>query len=74
MYFIFRQRGREGERGRETSMVTYCVPPAADLAHNPGMCPDGESNQRPFGPQACTQSTEPHQPGKVLLFSMRISN
>ena len=34
-----------------------------DMAHNPGMCPDWESNQRPFGSQATTQSTEPHQPG-----------
>ena len=30
---------------------------------NPGMCPDWESNQQPFGSQARTQSTEPHQPG-----------
>ena len=34
-----------------------------DLARNPGMCPDWESNQRPFGLKASTQSTEPHQPG-----------
>ena len=34
-----------------------------DLAHNPGMCPDWEWNQRPFGSQASTQSTESHQPG-----------
>ena len=27
------------------------------------MCPDWESNQRPFGSQASTQSTEAHQPG-----------
>ena len=39
------------------------MPPTGDLAHNPGMCPDWESNQRPFGSQASTQSTEPHQPG-----------
>ena len=29
----------------------------------PGRCPDWESNQRPFGSQAGTQSPEPHQPG-----------
>ena len=34
-----------------------------DLACNPGMYPDWESNQRPFGLQAGAQSTEPHQPG-----------
>ena len=37
--------------------------PLGDLARNPGMCPDWESNQRPFGSQAHTQSTELHQPG-----------
>ena len=36
-------------------------PPTGDVAPNPGMCPDWESNQRPFGSQARTQSTEPHQ-------------
>ena len=35
--------------------------PYWDLAHNPGMCPDWESNWRPFVSQAGTQSTEPHQ-------------
>ena len=38
-----------------------------DLAHNPGMCPDWESNQRPFGLQAGAQSTEPHQPGPEFI-------
>ena len=32
----------------------------------PGMCPNWESNQRPFGSQAGTQPTEPHQPGHVI--------
>ena len=43
--------------------VTSNTPPTGDLACNPGMCPDWESNQRPFRSQAGTQSTEPHQPG-----------
>ena len=33
-------------------MVGSHVHPTGDLAHNPGMCPDWESNQRPFGSQA----------------------
>ena len=41
-----------------------------DLVHNPGMCPDWESNQQPFGSQAGTQSTEPHQPGQEIIFNM----
>ena len=45
-----------------------CVPPTGDLAHNPGMCPDWELNQRPFGLQAGTQPTEPHQPGQCFQF------
>ena len=33
---------------------------------NPGMCPDWELNHQPFGSQAGTQSTEPHQPGQIF--------
>ena len=44
------------------------VPPAGDLAHNPGMSSDWESNQQPFGWQAGIQSTEPHQPGLTKNF------
>ena len=40
-------------------------PPTGDLAWNPGMCPDWESNrQRSFHSQAGAQSTDPHQPGQ----------
>ena len=50
--FIFRERGREGERERETSMCG-CLSHGShgDLVHNPGMCPDWELNQRPFDSQ-----------------------
>ena len=34
----------------------------------PGMCPDWESNQRPSGLQASTQSTAPQQPGHIYTF------
>ena len=70
MLFIFRERGREGERGRETSMcgcLSY-VTPTGDLAYNPGVCPDWESNQQPFGSQAGAQSTAPPQPGLPRWF------
>ena len=62
--FIFRERGREGERegGKHQCVVASCTPPTGDLAHNPGMCPDWESNWQPFGSQAQAQSTELHQP------------
>ena len=51
--FIFQERGREGERGREISMckitsifqlVASCTPPTRDMACNPSMCPNWESN------------------------------
>ena len=64
--FIFRQRGREGEKPQ--CLVASRTPPTGDLAHNPGLCPDWESNQQPFGLQAIAQSIEPHQPGQKLIF------
>ena len=68
--FIFRQTGREGEREGEKHqyVVASRAPPAGDLAHNPGMCPDWESNWRLFGSQAGAQSTGPHQPGQDTHF------
>ena len=53
--------------------------PAGDPARNPGLCPDWESNQRPFSSQVSTQSTEPHQPGRKntylkTLFTSDLSN
>ena len=52
--FIFKDRGREGESGSKTSKCGCLshTPRTGDLACNPGMCPDWESNQRPFGSQA----------------------
>ena len=54
-YFLFFKRfylfnfreGREGEREGEEHqcVVASCVFPTGDLALNPGMCPDWESNQ-----------------------------
>ena len=66
--FTSRERGREGEREREIHpSVASCMPPTGDLASNPGMCPDWESNQWPSGSQASTSSTEPHQPGQHCI-------
>ena len=65
--FIFREKG-ERKRGREMLMWVGAshAPPKGDLAHNPGMYPDWESNQRPVGCQASDQSTKPHKPGLLL--------
>ena len=68
--FFFRERGREGEREGEKHqcVVVSHAPPIGDLARNPGMCPDWESNRQAFGSQSSTQSTEPHQPGLSLFY------
>ena len=67
--FIFRQRGREGEKEGEKHqcVVASQVPPTGDLASNPGMCPDWELNRRTFDLQAGAQSTESHQPGPITV-------
>ena len=68
--FIFRDRGREGEREGEKHqyVVASHVPPTGDLAHNPGMCPNWESNRQLPSSQASTPSTEPYQPGLKIYF------
>ena len=68
--FIFRQRGRVGEREgkKHQHVVASHAPPTGDLACNPGICPDWELNQQPFGSQAGAQSTEPHQPRQQIFF------
>ena len=68
--FIFRKRGREGEREGEKHqcVVASRTSPTGDLARNPGLGPDWESNWRPFGLQAGTRSTEPQQLGSQFNF------
>ena len=67
--YLFSETGEGREKGRETSIgYTSCTPPTGDLAGNPGMCSDLESNLQPFSSQAGIQSTELHQPGQVLKF------
>ena len=71
-FFIFREKGGEKEGEKQIhGPVASPTPPTGDPASNPGMCPDWESNQRPFGSQAGAQPTEPHQPGLFLEFLIR---
>ena len=68
-FYLFLERQREGEaEGEKHQCVVASHVPTGDLACNPGMCPDWESNQGPFGLQVGTQSTEPHQPGHLFIF------
>ena len=64
--FLKREGGRNKGRYKHQCVVASQAPPPRDLAHNPGMCPDWELNRWPFGSQASTQSTEPHQPGQNI--------
>ena len=69
--FIYFQRNGEGGRKRGREMSIGCLshaPNWGDLARNPGMCPDQESNQGPSGLQARTQCTEPRQTRALWLF------
>ena len=76
--FLERRGGREEERDRNIDVgelhrsVASHTLPVGDLAHNPGMCPDCEWNQRPFSSQAGTQSTESQQPKQKCFFLMLI--
>ena len=71
--FLERGEGKEKERERNTNVwLPLTCPPTGDLARNPDMCPDRELNPQPFGLQACTQSTELHQPGPFFFF-LRLS-
>ena len=69
--FIFRERGREGERegAKQQCVVASYMPPTGDLAHNPGMCPELGIEPETLGLQTGAQSTEPHQPEMFLFFS-----
>ena len=57
------------EKEKHQCVVAFRASPDGDLACNPGMCPDWESNRQPFGSQAGAQSTEPHQLGRAQNFT-----
>ena len=63
--FTFIERGREGEK-HQCGCASH-MPATGDLACNPGVCPDWESNRQPFGLQARAESPELHQPGQVWV-------
>ena len=65
--YLFLERGEGREKERERNINASHVSPAGDLACNPDMFPDWESNWGPFGSQAGVQSTEPHQLGLICF-------
>ena len=60
--YLLLEKGREKEKERNITVWLPIMHPQRG-ARTPGMCPDWESKQQPFGLQAGAQSTEPHQPG-----------
>ena len=55
-------------------MVAPHGPRTGDLTHNPGMCPDWESNLRPLASQAHAQSTELYLPRlRILEFPKQVT-
>ena len=76
---LFLEGGERKEKERERNidvqekhqLAASCTPSTGDLACNPGICPDWELNQWPFGSEAGTQSTEPQHPGPpaILIFT-----
>ena len=42
---FFREGKGERKGEKHQCVVASCIPPTGDLAHNPHMCPDWESNQ-----------------------------
>ena len=69
--FIFRE-GKEGRKGeKHQCVVASHMPPPLRLGTWPATqayALTGNQTWRPFGSQAGTQSTEPHQPGQEALF------
>ena len=69
--YLFLEKVREGEGagGKHQCMVAFCMPPPGTWPTTQAYALDGELNRQPFGLQAGTQSTEPHQPGRNASLS-----
>ena len=69
--YLFLDKGERKDKERKKNINVWsplmCLS-TGDLACDPGMCPDWESNQRPSGSQSGAQSTEPHQPVQKTFF------
>ena len=66
-YLFFRERGREKEREGEKyqCVVASCMPLPLGTRPPTQAC---ALTGKPFGLQACAQSTELHQPGSISIF------
>ena len=76
--YIFLERGEEKEKEKERNInvqdkyqsVTSHTPTTRNLVHNPGMCPDWELNQWPYGSCNDTQPTDtPVRDRQIILIT-----
>ena len=67
--YLFLERAEGKEKDRERNINVW-LPLAQPRLGTQTMCPEWESNQRPFGLEADSQSPEPHQPGQNLTLFM----
>ena len=76
--YLFSETGELGETETREMLMWEMHPsisclfntPTRDLACNPGLCPDWESNWQPFDLQDNAQPNEPHQSELTLLVSL----
>ena len=71
IYLILEEERERGKLWKEYQSVASLAPPTRNLACNPTVCPDWESNQQLFGSQAHAQSTEPYQPGHFHSYFLK---
>ena len=62
------RRERNIDVAEKHPSVASHMHPTKDVALNPGMCPDWESNQQPFSLWDGAQPTEPHWSGLLYCF------
>ena len=67
--FLESREGKENERERNINVWLPLMCPLLGTWPATQACADWESNWWPFGSQAGTRSTEPHQPGPIFLFN-----
>ena len=69
--YLFILERREGREKKEHQCVVASrVSPTGDLAHNPDLCPEKESNQRSLARRPALNPLKPHQPGQYCVISI----
>ena len=69
--YLFLERGEGREREKHQCVVASPVPPTGDLACNPGMCPDWESNGEPLVLRLVPNPLSQTSQDQVFFFFLR---